>query len=106
MKKQRPITDICRQHIDLETETHSLYIPERNRRVHLTQTEYRIFQALFQEWLLSDEQLAVKVFKCSGDKSVRECLEKHIDHIRGKIRVYGWDIYRVLHYGYILLLAQ
>jgi len=89
--------------IELEPETHSLSILNKNRRVRLTKTEYRIFQALFREKLLSDEQLVVEVFACSQDKSVRECLDKHIDHLRRKVRSHGWRVYRVLQYGYILL---
>ncbi len=101
MNEQTP--ERSRQHIVLETETHSLSIVDRNRRVHLTQTEYRIFQALFRENLLSDEQLAERVFECSLDTRLRSCLDKHTDHLRAKIRVYGWDILRVLRYGYLLL---
>lgn len=92
--------------VKLEANTHSLYLVEHNRRVRLTKKEYSIFQAFFQNGLLSDEHIARKVFGCFDDKSVRECLEKHIDHLRAKIRVYGWDIYRVLRYGYILLPSE
>ena len=89
--------------IRLDANTHSLFLVEHNRRVRLTKKEYSIFQVFFQNGLLSDEQIAREVFAYVDDKRVRECLEKHIDHLRAKIRVYGWDIYRVLRYGYILL---
>jgi DNA-binding response OmpR family regulator len=89
--------------VRLDASTHSLYLIEHNRRVRLTKKEYHIFHAFIQNGLLSDEDVAREVFGCSDDKCVRECLDKHIDHLRAKIRVYGWDIYRVLRYGYILL---
>ncbi len=103
MNEQIQIVEKSRPFVLLEPETHSLYVLERNRRVRLTKTEYRIFQALFRETLLSDEELAKEVFECSQDKGVRECLDKHIDHLRRKVRLYGWGVYRVLQYGYILL---
>ena len=103
MNEQIQTREKNRLPIVLEPETHSLYIHDSNQRVHLTKTEYRIFQALFRDTLLSDDQLAAEVFACSQDKSVRECLDKHIDHLRRKMHLYRWGVYRVLQYGYILL---
>jgi hypothetical protein len=87
----------------LERASRSLCCPLLNRYVSLTQTEYRLCEVLFQERLLSDERLVRHVFACSLDTQMKECLDKHIDHLRSKLRVYAWTIYRVLCYGYLLL---
>jgi DNA-binding response OmpR family regulator len=103
MSEQTQTVEERKSAIELEPETHSLFIRDTNRRVQLSKTEYRIFQALFCETLLSEEQLATEVFACFPDKSIKECLDKHIDHLRRKIRSHKWRVYRVLHYRYILL---
>ena len=87
----------------LDAQTHSFFLVEGNRQVYLTKKEYEIFQTFFENGLLSDEQIAREVFASADDKYVRQCLEKHIDHLRVKIRAYGLDIYRISRYGYILL---
>ncbi len=89
--------------LHLEETSRSLCCPLLNRRVNLTRTAYRLCEVLFHERLLSDERLVRQVFACSLDTQMKECLDKHIDHLRAKIRVYEWDILRVLRYGYLLL---
>lgn len=82
---------------------HIISFQQEGRTVKLTPTEYRIFHLFTSQPLLSDETLAHAIFGCASDESVKVALEKHIDHLRAKIRVYGLDIRRVLRYGYVLL---
>lgn len=82
---------------------HVVSFPQQGRGVKLTPTEYRIFQLFTAQVLLSDEILAQTIFGCVSDGSIKVALEKHVDHLRSKIRVYGLDIRRVLRYGYVLL---
>ena len=81
----------------------TLFFPQEGRSVKLTPTEYRIFQLFTAQSLLSDEALAQSIFGCASDESIKVALEKHVDHLRAKICVYGLDIRRVLRYGYVLL---
>jgi len=69
----------------------------------LTPTERQIVDLLMQWQWVSDEQLAQHIYGCILDASVRDALEKHIDHLRMKVRLYEHDIGRIMRYGYILL---
>lgn len=82
---------------------HIVSFSQQGCNVKLTPMEYRIFHLFTAQVLLSDEALAQTIFGCASDESIKVALEKHIDHLRAKIRVYGLDIRRVLRYGYVLL---
>ena len=69
----------------------------------LTPTEARLLSLLMQHAVLSDEQLASLVYARPLDSHVRAALEKHVDNMRPKLHVHGYDIGRVLCYGYVLL---
>gem|GEM_PF-6069762 len=69
----------------------------------LTPTERRIVDLLMQWQWVSDEQLAQHIYGCVLDAAVRDALEKHIEHLRVKVRLYEYDIGRIMRYGYILL---
>ncbi len=60
----------------LQRTPRSFCCPLLKRCVHLTWTEYRLCEALFQDRLLSDEQLARMVFACPVDRSVKGRLDK------------------------------
>ena len=89
--------------IRCDARKHIISFSHQGRTVKLTPTEYRIFQFFTAQALLSDEALAQTIFGCASDESIKAVLKKHIDHLRAKIRVYGYDIRRVLRYGYVLL---
>lgn len=69
----------------------------------LTPTEQQIICLLMENQFISDEQLAQHIYGSVLDAAVRDALEKHIEHLRVKVRLYEHDIGRIMRYGYILL---
>lgn len=72
--------------------------------VRFSPKEYCLILLLLPGLPIPDIRLAVEVYSCNQmDQSLRECLDKHIDKIRSKLRPSGLDVYRIAKYGYILL---
>ena len=71
--------------------------------VRFTPTEYRLLFPLRHGYPMSYAQLAMMVYNCSIDAKVREMMDKHMDHIRGKLEGVGLYVYCVFGYGYVLL---
>lgn len=72
--------------------------------VRFTPKEYHLILLLLPGLPMPDTRLAVEVYSCNQmDSSLRECLDKHIDKIRSKLRPSDLDVYRIAKYGYILL---
>lgn len=69
----------------------------------LTPIEARIVRAFVCSTVLSDEQLSRLIYDRPYDQRMIKLLEKHVDHIRPKVRSYSYDVGRILRYGYILL---
>jgi DNA-binding response OmpR family regulator len=73
------------------------------RIIKLTPTEFELFSLLRHGTAVTYADLAYSVYKCSVDGTVRAMMDKHIDHIRGKMRGTGLYLYCVLNYGYLIL---
>lgn len=72
--------------------------------IRFTPREYCLILLLLPGLPMPDTRLAVEMYSCDEmDSSLRECLDKHIDKIRSKLRPSGLDVYRIAKYGYILL---
>jgi hypothetical protein len=54
---------------------------------------------------VQDNDLIQKAFTCDATPQMRKSMEKHIDNIRGKLRMCGLTISRVTKHGYVLLEA-
>jgi DNA-binding response OmpR family regulator len=73
------------------------------RTIKLTPTEFRLLFLLRHGSAVTYADLASHVYKCEVDSTVRVMMDKHIDHIRGKMRGTGLYLYCVLNYGYLIL---
>jgi DNA-binding winged helix-turn-helix (wHTH) protein len=71
--------------------------------VRFTPTEYRLLIPLLEGLPVHDNDLVSEVFSCKVDSWACECLNKHIDKIRNKLRPLGLNVHRIAKYGYILL---
>jgi Transcriptional regulatory protein, C terminal len=76
--------------------------------VHFTPTEYRLLTPLLDHvnTPVSFKQLTQSVLNRPLDRDSRRLLDKHIDHIRSKIRAHGLNIHCVARFGYMLLPDQ
>ena len=71
--------------------------------VRFTPTEYTILCQLLSGDIVSDTNLIQKTFITEQpDKTLKTCLDKHIENIRSKIRPTGLNIFRVNGFGYVL----
>lgn len=76
--------------------------------VRFTPTEYRLLIPILQAHgtPVPFRQLTCAVLEREPDRDSRRLLDKHIDHIRSKIRVYGFNVHCVARFGYVLLAEQ
>jgi DNA-binding response OmpR family regulator len=73
--------------------------------VHFTPTEYQLISQILRTGGLpvAFEDLTRSVFDRASDRDARRLLDKHVDHIRSKLRPLGLNVRCVARYGYLLL---
>lgn len=74
-----------------------------NAIVKFTPTEYRLIALLLEGRVIADGDLIREVFACDKSHVTLKNLDRHINNIRGKLRLSGLNIHRVAKYGYVLL---
>lgn len=76
-----------------------------NALIHFTPTEYRLLIPILDQASrpVSFKELTRSVLNREMDRDGRRLLDKHIDHIRSKLRPVGLNIHCVARYGYMLL---
>lgn len=76
--------------------------------VRFTPTEYRLLIPILEErgTPIPFRHLTRSVLQRDPDRDARRLLDKHIDHIRSKIRPYGLNVHSVARFGYVLLADQ
>lgn len=76
-----------------------------NALIHFTPTEYRLLIPILDHISrpVPFKDLAHSVLNRDLDRDGRRLLDKHIDHIRSKLRPVGLNIHCVARYGYMLL---
>src|SRR4051794_9797877 len=94
--------------ISMSTKDIRWYVDEHiimigRRTIKLTPTEFQLLFPLRHGHAVTYTDLAHHVYKCTVDDTVRVMMDKHIDHIRGKMRGTGLYLYCVLNYGYLIL---
>ena len=71
--------------------------------IKFTPTQYRLLVLLLEGRPVADAQLLRATLTCGEDSPISRVLEKHIEKIRSKLRLYGLTIHRIAKYGYLLL---
>ena len=92
---------IGRHHIQKSDQCRTLIVDDA--MVKFTPTEYRLLVPLLCGHAMTDRDLAQAGFACDVNPQIHKSIEKHIDKIRGKLRLFELNIHRVAKYGYILL---
>ena len=76
--------------------------------VRFTPTEYRLVIPILEGrgTPVPFRHLTTLALEREPDRDARRLLDKHIDHIRSKLRAFGLNVHGVARFGYVLLAEQ
>jgi hypothetical protein len=101
-----PFASICGHTISRCDSLRTLIID--GEMVRFTPTEYRLLIPILEDCgtPVPFRHLTMTVLEKEPDRDVRRVLDKHVDHVRSKIRPYGLNVHGVARFGYVLLADQ